>query len=859
MVERRALLVGVGVYLDEGLPRRREIAAAIRRIHTALEVRGWSVQILIDDASSDSARPLRSNVLDRLSWLSEGEERLLVLSGAFRNQRFMPRDAMTSHTDETSIGLETLQASLNADSGAVIDGVGFPGVWENCRWSLVFDGEVVVEPTSSSGFGSPFLNAVASGFSGSLSDEELTSGTLYKKAKTESAGSSDGAKISWFGDESAPLGLVSLERRRCHACEGVLAALDASFCPHCGVASHVSEFIADGRYQLLKPLGQGGMGAVFLAHDSVLGVSRALKLLTVPAGLDEAIVETVRNRMIREARAAQQLAARTHHVVHVFDVGFSQERGQPFLVMELLEGETLGARLARGSIPMAIAASIARQMAETLVCAHGQGIWHRDLKPENIMLVDRDGCSNFVKLLDFGLVKMETAEPLTRTGTALGTVQYMAPEQLRGRPTDGRADIFSLGAVLFECFTGRAAIPGPTQEEIFATLLDRGVDSITTVVQDLPQELATLIDGCLALDMNQRPQTMDEVAEVLRRYDTAQHGETEPPSIQSHPVDSMSRPASTHPVAPSREPPISIVGGEVSGPHAAADVRPIRPLRWLVVIGVLAAGGFVVQNQIWNGEEDGVRTRAVLHVDAGAPATRFEKKTEEVVEAVAAPVAEDSTPTAFTPSVGWTNHHRPSATVVRDTDYVYYGAENSDEAYAALVRDLNLPIEEGESGTPGAGSDGNHAAGRRVTRWGQASPSLRRWLARPIKTEDLINTPRGLRIGLNTLARLKKNRPQTHALRRLGTVLVRPGEDPVFEKVRCGKGLGGDVLTAAKWQLRGHDSGQCDGTRCVRRLVGVLRKAYSVGERLGLKLTVLRTVEESDAESKMDLACRLRP
>ncbi|MDD5564687.1 MAG: serine/threonine-protein kinase, partial [Thermoanaerobaculaceae bacterium] len=206
-----------------------------------------------------------------------------------------------------------------------------------------------------------------------------------------------------------------------------------------------------GPYEIVSPLGAGGMGEVYRARDTRLDREVAVKVLAA----DLAASADFRQRFEREAKAISSL---NHaHICALFDVG--HQDGVDYLVMELLEGETLAERLKRGALPVELAQKVGVQIAEALDQAHRQGLVHRDLKPGNIMLTPAGA-----KLMDFGLAKPNPAaqggeartlmptktSPLTAEGTLLGTYQYMAPEQVEGKEADARSDIFALGAVLYE-------------------------------------------------------------------------------------------------------------------------------------------------------------------------------------------------------------------------------------------------------------------------------------------------------------------------------------------------------------------------------------------------------------------------
>ena len=221
-----------------------------------------------------------------------------------------------------------------------------------------------------------------------------------------------------------------------------------------------------GPYEILAPLGAGGMGEVYRAKDTRLDRTVAIKIL--PSHLSSNA--DFKQRFEREARAISSL---THpHICALYDVG-SQD-GTEFLVMEFLEGETLAHRLIKGPLPTDQMLRYGIQIADALDKAHRQGIVHRDLKPGNIMLT-----KSGVKLLDFGLAKLTVCKSsfagvstasrtqqrdITAEGTILGTIQYMAPEQLEGKETDARTDIFAFGTVLYEMATGKKAFTGRVKQ-----------------------------------------------------------------------------------------------------------------------------------------------------------------------------------------------------------------------------------------------------------------------------------------------------------------------------------------------------------------------------------------------------------
>jgi serine/threonine protein kinase len=224
-----------------------------------------------------------------------------------------------------------------------------------------------------------------------------------------------------------------------------------------------------GPYEILAPLGAGGMGEVYKARDTRLDRTVAVKVL--PPHI--AAREDLRARFEREARAVSSL---NHpHICVLYDIG--QQDGVDFMVMEHLEGETLFDRLQKGPLPLEQALKYAMQIADAVDRAHRSGVVHRDLKPGNVMLA-RDG----VKVLDFGLAKTTAPKTaagdgatltaaLTSEGTVLGTPQYMAPEQIEGLEADARTDIFAFGCVLYEMVTGKRAFDGKTKASVIGAIL----------------------------------------------------------------------------------------------------------------------------------------------------------------------------------------------------------------------------------------------------------------------------------------------------------------------------------------------------------------------------------------------------
>ena len=269
-------------------------------------------------------------------------------------------------------------------------------------------------------------------------------------------------------------------------------------------------------YKIIEKLGAGGQGEVYLAEDSRLDRKVALKIL--PQHLSDRA--DLRERFEREARAVSSL---NHpHICGLYDIG--EQDGIHYLVMEHLEGETLAARLEKGALPLEQTLQYAIQIADALDKAHRQGVVHRDLKPGNIMLV-----KSGAKLLDFGLAKLQATETptnlsalpteqasLTAEGTILGTLQYMAPEQLEGKEADSRTDIFAFGAVVYEMATGKKAFEGGSQASLISAIMKDDPRPMTELQPMTPSVLDWVVRRCLAKEPDNRVQTAADLMAELR-------------------------------------------------------------------------------------------------------------------------------------------------------------------------------------------------------------------------------------------------------------------------------------------------------------------------------------------------------
>ncbi|HSC77764.1 MAG TPA: serine/threonine-protein kinase [Candidatus Acidoferrales bacterium] len=266
-----------------------------------------------------------------------------------------------------------------------------------------------------------------------------------------------------------------------------------------------------GRYELLEELGRGAMGAVYKARDPNLGRAVAVKVILTANLTPQALAE-YKKRFYREAEAAGRM---THPgVVTIHDMGEDPASGQPFLVMEYVEGVPLDKMIedspGGNGLPLAQALEIGAQVAHALDYAHQRGVIHRDIKPANI-LVTKDGRG---KIADFGIAKLEGAQ-LTQTGQLVGTPAFMSPEQFSGGGVDARSDIFSLGAVLYEALTGKMPFPGETVTEIIYKVVQATPAPVQKHNPQLPAEADVLLGRCLAKDPAQRYQRASALAADL--------------------------------------------------------------------------------------------------------------------------------------------------------------------------------------------------------------------------------------------------------------------------------------------------------------------------------------------------------
>src|SRR3954470_5558337 len=266
-----------------------------------------------------------------------------------------------------------------------------------------------------------------------------------------------------------------------------------------------------GPYEIQSPLGAGGMGEVYRARDTRLNRDVAIKILPASFSADP-------DRLQRFAQESRAAAALNHpNILSIYDIG--EDRGAPYVVSELLEGESLRERLRAGPLSSRKALDYAQQIAKGLAAAHDKGIVHRDLKPENLFITS-DGRA---KILDFGLAKFThpeanvsddapTMQVATEAGTVMGTAGYMSPEQVRGKPTDSRSDIFSFGAILYEMLSGKRTFHGDSAADTMSAILKEEPADLSETNRNVSPALERIVRHCLEKNAAERFQSARDVA-----------------------------------------------------------------------------------------------------------------------------------------------------------------------------------------------------------------------------------------------------------------------------------------------------------------------------------------------------------
>ena len=317
---------------------------------------------------------------------------------------------------------------------------------------------------------------------------------------------------------------------------------------------HLDEDVLLGeRYRLVRMIGSGGMGTVWEAEDQTLGRPVAVKVLSESLTAGERAVR----RFEREARAAARLSG--PHIAAVYDFGRSE--GRPYIVMELVRGETLADRLAReGSLPPQEAARIATQVAEALEEAHGAGIVHRDVKPGNVMVTP----AGDVRVMDFGIAAAAWAERVTTSGLVLGTPSYLAPEQATSEKTTPASDVYALGAMLYEMVAGRPPFVAESPVAVALAHVREKPRPLDQVAEGVPPNLAAASMAALAKDPAERPHSAAAFASMLRE-----------PTVSFPPIDATEETTGLAPVGRGPEETIPLAP-VARGPEETTPLSPVR-------------------------------------------------------------------------------------------------------------------------------------------------------------------------------------------------------------------------------------------------------------------------------------------
>jgi len=427
-----------------------------------------------------------------------------------------------------------------------------------------------------------------------------------------------------------------LSMKVCPSCQAKFPD-DAMVCGHCGarLMLDTSQTMPDpkqsltgrvigGNFKVEAFMGAGGMGAVFRARQLSLDREVAVKILLAPLAMEREMLE----RFQREARAASNIGH--PGIVQVIEMGYLQE-GPPFMVMELLQGEDLRTKLSReGALPAHLAVPLMLQTCDALQAAHEKGIVHRDMKPDNIFLVYRAGAVPTIKILDFGLSKIKSADrKLTNTGTLLGTPNYMAPEQVRGsEDVDHRADIYAAGIILYEMLTGRIAYDGPSVQSVLVSIMTQDPPPPRAVRPDIPPALETVILKAIARNPADRYGSATQMAVDLARIATSMRipisqmslismgaSTAEGATMQAAvPVPSPAQAGTVPYIAtPPTPPPLSAAALSAAGPRPAGrksrgGLIALGIILGVIVLGVLGTGITLLVLRVLNRSAAGTGT-----------------------------------------------------------------------------------------------------------------------------------------------------------------------------------------------------------------------------------------------------------
>ncbi len=345
-----------------------------------------------------------------------------------------------------------------------------------------------------------------------------------------------------------------------------------------------------GRYRLLDPLGRGGMGTVYAAIQEGLGRRVAVKLL------DPRLAED-RDQLERFRREAEVVASLGHpNIVQVTDFQYPDEDNkQPFLVMELLRGESFGACIAREiALPYGRVAFVASQVLSALTAAHRAGVVHRDIKPDNVFLLSDAAVPDTVKVLDFGIAKMsvEGQAKLTGTGAMLGTPAFMAPEQARGAvDVDARADLYAVGAMMYQALTGKLPYEAPSVPALLFAIVESSPAPLHESRPDVPGELVAIVERAMAKDRNARFADAEEMRRALSPWSGLPASMPPPVSATAATMVGASTPLGATPIVVHRTPPPEARATEKS--PAANAAPPKRSLAAMIMMTLVAIVGVV--------------------------------------------------------------------------------------------------------------------------------------------------------------------------------------------------------------------------------------------------------------------------
>lgn len=421
--------------------------------------------------------------------------------------------------------------------------------------------------------------------------------------------------LATFGVSETPTDAPDARERICWKCGETFHGTE-SVCPTDGArlldfnpddkADPLVGTLFDGRFRIYRKLGEGGMGNVYSARQIDFERDVALKVLKVDFIRDD----NIRKRFMYEARAISKL--RHPNALRLFDFGQTPD-GSFYMVMELLEGESLADRLAYRFVTYAEIFNIVPPVCGVLHEAHGDRVIHRDLKPENIFLVDVNGRDEFAKLLDFGIAKHLQDRTMTQSGTLWGTPAYMSPEQAKGDPIGAPADIYAVGVMLYELISGNLPFHSSTQMGLAMKHINTPARSLLTIpgLRSVPQELDDLIMQCLDKDPTARPKDAQEIADRLDAIKLEHFDEELLAGIPAEEIDAIAlqdwiaeeQPLGDDAVVPQLAPPPGAMGTPTGDQPLALpptlDVDeferpPTRAPRWAIWVGVAAGVVLVV-------------------------------------------------------------------------------------------------------------------------------------------------------------------------------------------------------------------------------------------------------------------------